>query len=81
MFQFHKGSIRTITPIGRLITLTRFNSIKVQLEPLMAADIASDYLFQFHKGSIRTMVPNQKRRDQDCFNSIKVQLEPAKLII
>ena len=35
-------------------SLSDFNSIKVQLEPLYALGLIAAYLFQFHKGTIRT---------------------------
>ena len=55
LFQFHKGTIRTLFADVSSIIIIYFNSIKVQLE-LEAAGL-NPYLmleFQFHKGTIRT---------------------------
>ena len=53
-----------------------FNSIKVQLEPLLYRNISDAFIFQFHKGTIRTYQPFCfLLHEQTHFNSIKVQLE------
>ena len=55
LFQFHKGSIRTLGWNGPYFAKCGFNSIKVQLELLISLlQISGQMLFQFHKGSIRT---------------------------
>ena len=54
LFQFHKGTIRTLRPALPVRGLRHFNSIKVQLEPKPQAVNALKRLFQFHKGTIRT---------------------------
>ena len=55
LFQFHKGTIRTLSLSTPFFPFFYFNSIKVQLEH--AADFVIpelDSIFQFHKGTIRT---------------------------
>ena len=55
LFQFHKGTIRTIHLPQATLILPDFNSIKVRLEqvqPYMASEKSTQ--FQFHKGTIRT---------------------------
>ena len=55
MFQFHKGSIRTIiASVYAKPGTFGFNSIKVQLELTVASHETACVEFQFHKGSIRT---------------------------
>ena len=54
LFQFHKGTIRTLNMICISLVLSDFNSIKVQLELSAIGSIAGGLLFQFHKGTIRT---------------------------
>ena len=56
VFQFHKGTIRTVQMVLLVLNLTDFNSIKVQLE-LNQAMGALLPKFQFHKGTIRTCMP------------------------
>ena len=57
LFQFHKGSIRTVSYTDNVVELLSFNSIKVQLEPSRydRSEIEKLSKFQFHKGSIRTI--------------------------
>ena len=54
IFQFHKGTIKTLLP--RLATLVEidFNSIKVRLKPSRPPLLPAILLFQFHKGTIKT---------------------------
>ena len=59
IFQFHKGTIRTILPLIRFRRHRNFNSIKVQLEPVFEDFLLSTQVFQFHKGTIRTKVLHQ----------------------
>ena len=54
VFQFHKGTIRTIKSLFVLKIFLDFNSIKVQLELLGELCMPSYREFQFHKGTIRT---------------------------
>ena len=56
LFQFHKGTIRTLIWIGYLRRNKHFNSIKVQLEQQARAAVNEFIVFQFHKGTIRTQV-------------------------
>ena len=53
-FQFHKGTIKTQEGSGRWSDFSYFNSIKVRLKPMSAADRARFSAFQFHKGTIKT---------------------------
>ena len=58
IFQFHKGTIRTIV-MPKVLSCFNFyfNSIKVQLELIyMIGALIGAGLFQFHKGTIRTFV-------------------------
>ena len=54
LFQFHKGTIRTLYQLIPQLLNINFNSIKVQLERSYATWIRSSSTFQFHKGTIRT---------------------------
>ena len=55
LFQFHKGTIRTFVLVVLLQILSRFNSIKVRLEPEALDKVQYEKVaFQFHKGTIRT---------------------------
>ena len=57
-FQFHKGSINTMSLIMLQRSLVRFNSIKVRL--ILSYKLQERWLsqFQFHKGSINTVSLN-----------------------
>ena len=57
VFQFHKGTIRTLEAVKQYPTSSYFNSIKVRLEQ----DVMDEFRqppssFQFHKGTIRTFL-------------------------
>ena len=56
LFQFHKGTIRTIFAIPRCRQYKYFNSIKVRLERLVLFPVLFYPSFQFHKGTIRTLL-------------------------
>ena len=63
IFQFHKGTIRTLGVfLVSIHSLSYFNSIKVRLELIV------DYIyhelpqFQFHKGTIRTFTKDKSVR-------------------
>ena len=53
-FQFHKGTIRTLKIIIKVLIYAYFNSIKVQLEHAYRENPNYSPTFQFHKGTIRT---------------------------
>ena len=53
-FQFHKGTIRTLTTLEAICWIIHFNSIKVRLEQSPQRLSALIPRFQFHKGTIRT---------------------------
>ena len=76
-FQFHKGTIRTKQRSARLSEVRNFNSIKVQLEPILYALDNFQIVFQFHKGTIRTHHRTPEILSLYDFNSIKVQLEQS----
>ena len=78
MFQFHKGSINTPSPLTDNEELLSINSIKVRLI-LEEGDVERATLkFQFHKGSINTIVSVTAKKVCICFNSIKVRLIPDR---
>ena len=58
------------------MSLSNFNSIKVQLELSLRRVKAAVCTFQFHKGTIRTHLQSYDKQEDGNFNSIKVQLEP-----
>ena len=61
LFQFHKGTIRTLLEIADAAQMPfYFNSIKVRLELLEKQEGIEIEEFQFHKGTIRTI------RAADC---------------
>ena len=53
-FQFHKGTIKTLSPMFNSNILRNFNSIKVRLKRDISYYDVLSYLFQFHKGTIKT---------------------------
>ena len=54
LFQFHKGTIKTVRLINPLSLVLHFNSIKVQLKLDKLCTFANAIRFQFHKGTIKT---------------------------
>ena len=54
LFQFHKGTIRTVVLPASCVCGFNFNSIKVRLELTTPNMLHRAALFQFHKGTIRT---------------------------
>ena len=54
LFQFHKGTIKTLVLPLVQVLLSYFNSIKVQLKLGRIVQSCAIYLFQFHKGTIKT---------------------------
>ena len=77
-FQFHKGSIRTLSQLVMLPLLWCFNSIKVQLELGIVSFVASRAYSSFN--SIKVQLEQIPAFFAfavvlRCFNSIKVQLE------
>ena len=54
IFQFHKGTIRTVPHAVVRLHHLDFNSIKVQLERTSCRGAPPSSRFQFHKGTIRT---------------------------
>ena len=76
IFQFHKGTIRTVISTLQNDRLNPFQfhkgtirtHIDVQIDALVS-------VFQFHKGTIRTIKIIKDILDDANFNSIKVRLE------
>ena len=75
LFQFHKGTIKTMNEIGIYEYLNCFNSIKVRLKQLMPSLESLRQQFQFHKGTIKTRQRFVLQGDIERFNSIKVRLK------
>ena len=63
IFQFHKGTIRTLTTPNFGEYMRDFNSIKVQLELAIPLCHTLPHIFQFHKGTIRTNQQQGRRQD------------------
>ena len=57
IFQFHKGTIKTLRQTPSQESLLYFNSIKVRLKLDPAIGAAAITAFQFHKGTIKTKYP------------------------
>ena len=74
-FQFHKGAIRTLSRVTKVVTCDYFNSIKVRLEHQQPRVFLECTPFQFHKGAIRTATVDCAKDADVYFNSIKVRLE------
>ena len=53
-FQFHKGTIKTVSHANALWTCIDFNSIKVRLKLHVTDTTYIKHKFQFHKGTIKT---------------------------
>ena len=54
IFQFHKGTSKTVKPIHRAKFLLYFNSIKVQVKQSTHPNYVEYPGFQFHKGTSKT---------------------------
>ena len=54
LFQFHKGTIKTVLYLVLSLFLVPFNSIKVQLRRSTVHNLFHKICFQFHKGTIKT---------------------------
>ena len=75
-FQFHKGTIKTLSSVSSSRQFSNFNSIKVRLKPLLLQRDKPSTLFQFHKGTIKTPCSVAAlKRFHPNFNSIKVRLK------
>ena len=62
IFQFHKGSIKTVEDFVKSMPIVHFNSIKVRLRPdVNNSDSVSVGSFQFHKGSIKTQETSESQ--------------------
>ena len=77
LFQFHKGTIKTLGWIKDEVLATHFNSIKVRLKlRLITIVFLLVLIFQFHKGTIKTfgLFPRTVVVSRN-FNSVKVRLK------
>ena len=54
LFQFHKGTIKTVLFHLAALMCLDFNSIKVRLKQLASEFQKIKFAFQFHKGTIKT---------------------------
>ena len=81
IFQFHKGSIKTVSFSTAGANLLNFNSIKVRLR-LGCRFVVVDWpmRFQFHKGSIKTVVPSFARLKQLKFQFHKGSIKTRKVL-
>ena len=61
IFQFHNGTIKTITSFARILTMSNFNSIMVRLRQPAQLYPHRQRPFQFHNGTIKTY--NELRQD------------------
>ena len=76
VFQFHKGTIKTMVRFVFLIYLANFNSIKVRLKLFVLPLLLISCIFQFHKGTIKTIIfCAVTLLNHLNFNSIKVRLK------
>ena len=57
LFQFHKGTIKTLLRCYFNFSKEYFNSIKVRLKQEKLNGVLIGGGFQFHKGTIKTKVP------------------------
>ena len=75
-FQFHKGTIKTDSPLSRSLVIGQFQFHKGTIKTVRWPGLTSSRIgFQFHKGTIKThrkIAPTSFLR---YFNSIKVQLK------
>ena len=53
IFQFHKGTIKTLYKLFHIVSMQNFNSIKVQLNHVVGFGFLLSAVFQFHKGTIK----------------------------
>ena len=75
IFQFHKGTIKTLYRVGIRPMMQNFNSIKVRLKPNISPVSSFCRKFQFHKGTIKTQSNAVGKPTTHYFNSIKVRLK------
>ena len=54
LFQFHKGTIKTVLFHLAALMCLDFNSIKVRLKQIIYYFYVLGCIFQFHKGTIKT---------------------------
>ena len=80
-FQFHKGTIRTLSLwlVVGVKELFQFHKGTIRTMRLLLC-FPPMLLFQFHKGTIRTLFFDSDELAQDYFNSIKVQLEQVTVL-
>ena len=76
LYQFHKGTIKTLHRRCESRHYPYFNSIKVRLKHADTTPSLSMYQFQFHKGTIKSLPSWATSICLSHFNSIKVRLKP-----
>ena len=78
LFQFHKGTIRTVGPVVSAAgsILFQFHKGTIRTNHGVGEEKVI-HQFQFHKGTIRTRGRASALAWLSNFNSIKVQLEPV----
>ena len=76
VFQFHKGTIRTLFPYEkvRYYAIFQFHKGTIRTRFFRITEYRK-HQFQFHKGTIRTWLPLKIMLLIPNFNSIKVRLE------
>ena len=84
IFQFHKGTIKTVLQFKFTKPFHHFNSIKVRLKPSTGVGAYLDIKFQFHKGTIKTIPPEIGAAAISAFQfhkgTIKTQSSVGKII-
>ena len=75
LFQFHKGTIKTVHFLYLIILYFNFNSIKVRLKLISALLLTN--LWYFNSIKVRLKPSSRTRHPSFCqdFNSIKVRLK------
>ena len=76
-FQFHKGTIETLSPAPTTSAAEGFQFHKGTIETAhVPAQAAHQFQFQFHKGTIETPITGHPdAKEKFNFNSIKVRLK------
>ena len=78
IFQFHKGTIKTVETRLYIITFCLFQFHKGTIKTTLSFKrLCSRLLFQFHKGTIKTSLAEVRQSNISDFNSIKVRLKLA----
>ena len=76
MVQLKQHHVRAVLQL-----LFYFNSIMVQLKPVVGDNVDVIVEFQFHNGTIKTLMQANLIDPPNDFNSIMVQLKPSLAIL